>query len=600
MLKNIVNNSNWHKVILFIIAFSFYGNSLSNDYVLDDVLVITGNKYVKKGISGIYDILSHDSYFGASGKVAKASGGRYRPLAVVSYALEKEFFGMKPFVFHFFNVLFYALICLLIYQFLIRHVFKDNNGAAFICAFLFAIHPAHTEVVANIKSRDEIYSLLFLLLTLHFFLKYLQSNKVIHNSIALTSFFLALLSKEHGVVFLFAIPLTVFVFTQKKIKEIIRLSYPFWIVLAGYIFLRFSVNKLSVVEETDVMNSPYLLASVQEKFATIAWVLMQYIKLFFYPYPLSYDYSYYQIPYVSFSNIQTIISIFLYAGIIIAAVVLTIKKNMAGYFLFLYLFTIFIVSNIVVNVATPMADRFLFGPGLFLIVACVLLVLQLIKNSKVIYSRILVVLCFLIAIPAFSFVRERNLDWNNNNTLYFKDVKTAKNSVRALAFCGMNIVNENDTLADTLAREGKLLEAITYFENAYKIYPGFETMFQNWGGAYYRLNKIDSAVWAWKIYKQFRPDSRFNEINDDAIAKYYYNVFHQQYILAWKKNNKEEMLTTYRQAVKAYDKMPDAWLLLGQLYLLNEKKDSAIYAWNRCLTLDPKNEKALLFLSEVK
>ncbi len=40
-----------------------------------------------------------------------------------------------------------------------------------IATLLFVVHPVHTEVVANIKSRDEILSLLFTLFSLSFLLK---------------------------------------------------------------------------------------------------------------------------------------------------------------------------------------------------------------------------------------------------------------------------------------------------------------------------------------------------------------------------------------------------------------------------------------------
>ena len=57
-------------IILIIIAFTFaiYGNSIKNDYALDDALVITQNNYVKKGFSGINDILKNDLFTGFFGK----------------------------------------------------------------------------------------------------------------------------------------------------------------------------------------------------------------------------------------------------------------------------------------------------------------------------------------------------------------------------------------------------------------------------------------------------------------------------------------------------------------------------------------------------
>jgi len=48
----------------------------------------------------------------------------------------------------------------------------------FIATMLFAGHPIHTEVVANIKGRDEIMSLLFSLLALFAAVKYVKTQKI--------------------------------------------------------------------------------------------------------------------------------------------------------------------------------------------------------------------------------------------------------------------------------------------------------------------------------------------------------------------------------------------------------------------------------------
>ncbi|MFQ5335147.1 MAG: hypothetical protein ACE5DN_03635, partial [Flavobacteriales bacterium] len=39
-----------HCIILFILGFAIYANSLSNGYVLDDTLFITGNSYTQQGV----------------------------------------------------------------------------------------------------------------------------------------------------------------------------------------------------------------------------------------------------------------------------------------------------------------------------------------------------------------------------------------------------------------------------------------------------------------------------------------------------------------------------------------------------------------------
>ena len=114
-----------HKYIfLALIAFVFYANSIPNKYALDDVMTIEQNTYVKRGFRGIPKILTQDSYTGyykylSVDKTSKGlSGGRFRPLSEIIFALEQQLFGnatILPFMFHLFNVIAYMLCVLSIY-----------------------------------------------------------------------------------------------------------------------------------------------------------------------------------------------------------------------------------------------------------------------------------------------------------------------------------------------------------------------------------------------------------------------------------------------------------------------------------------------------
>src|SRR6202042_67790 len=91
-------------------------------------------------------------------------------------------------------------------------VFKDNPVIAFIAALLFVIHPIHTEVVANVKSRDEIMSLLFLCITFIFAFKYQEQKNKWFIIAGLVSYFLAFLSKEYAIGMVVLLPLAFYLF----------------------------------------------------------------------------------------------------------------------------------------------------------------------------------------------------------------------------------------------------------------------------------------------------------------------------------------------------------------------------------------------------
>ncbi len=55
-LGNTKINQRW-LIILFLVAFAIYGNSILNKYALDDMVVIVDNDFIHQGIGGIKDIL---------------------------------------------------------------------------------------------------------------------------------------------------------------------------------------------------------------------------------------------------------------------------------------------------------------------------------------------------------------------------------------------------------------------------------------------------------------------------------------------------------------------------------------------------------------
>src|SRR5687768_11171400 len=49
----------WVSMIIAVVSFLLYSNSLTNGFVLDDSLVITKNSFTTQGVSGIKDIFTH-------------------------------------------------------------------------------------------------------------------------------------------------------------------------------------------------------------------------------------------------------------------------------------------------------------------------------------------------------------------------------------------------------------------------------------------------------------------------------------------------------------------------------------------------------------
>lgn len=244
-------------IVIILLGLIFNLTSLHNEYALDDGIIIHQNDHVIKGIKGIKGIMTKDAYesfYRRMNATDQLAGGRYRPLSVVSFAIEQEFIGAYPKdglypaqcwdtngnkindpeedinddgVFnevdcqvkgaslrHFVNIITFIIGVMLLYLFFRNYIFKDKHDLAFLAALLFLMHPIHSEAIANVKSRDEIFSLIFISLTFFYSFKFMEDRKMKTLFWASFNFLLALLSKEYAVVLVVLIPIAFYVFDQ--------------------------------------------------------------------------------------------------------------------------------------------------------------------------------------------------------------------------------------------------------------------------------------------------------------------------------------------------------------------------------------------------
>src|ERR1035437_3769475 len=238
-------------VLITVFVFLIYGNSIKNEYALDDNYVTVtnlkepGNSRVAKGIKGIPEIFS--SHYVES----SSQSFEYRPLVLATFAIEYQFFGSNPHVSHFISVLIYALTCLLLFSILCKLLKNYNIVFPLLIIFLFITHPIHTEVVDNIKCRDELLSFLFGICSLHFFLKSTEAkNKWLPVVLAIVFLLMALLCKRTAVLFIALIPLAIYFFTSIKLKQIVIISvFPLLAFLVYRVLTRALIHSLPVIRD---------------------------------------------------------------------------------------------------------------------------------------------------------------------------------------------------------------------------------------------------------------------------------------------------------------------------------------------------------------
>ena len=155
-----------------LLCFLLYGKGIGNEYSMDDEFVTKNNIQVQKGFKGIPEIFN-STYVVDNQK----SSYEYRPIVKAVYAVEYQFFGFRPHISHFINILFYAISIALLYAILLKLLINYNRILPFLITLLFLIHPLHSEVVLSLKNRDVILSLIGCLLALKFYLRFVEKNK---------------------------------------------------------------------------------------------------------------------------------------------------------------------------------------------------------------------------------------------------------------------------------------------------------------------------------------------------------------------------------------------------------------------------------------
>jgi tetratricopeptide (TPR) repeat protein len=567
--------------LIIIVCAIFYVNTLSNQFAVDDAMVLTQNNSVKQGINGFGDIITKDGFYGYIGQVNDLSGGRWRPLSLLVFATEYQIFEDNATVYHLTNLLLYIFCCLVFFRLLTTYILKGNTVAAFIATLIFAIHPIHTEAVANIKSLDELLSLLFLLSTLYFSLQYIDDDTQKKNLVkALVCYALALLSKENGITFLFIIPLTIYFFTDKKGKQLFLYYIPFLIVGIVYLIIRFSFFGTSG-HSTEILNSPFMLADFQQRLATKTFILGKYLLLLFLPYPLSYDYSYGQIPYVNFSSVYVVITIIIYISLFVYALLTIKKKNVVAYGILFYLISISIVSNYLIDIGATMGERFLFQPsiGFAICIGALLSMIVMIKK----YSFWLFGFIGLLTIVSGYIVITRNANWENDTTLYIHDVQSAPNSLRTNLNAGTKYIDKAATEeTDTVQQRADLKAALPYLEKAIVLYPPLIDPYLNMGVAYQRLGMLDTAENYWAKARLLQPDHYKVKQIDSFLSLTYLN----KGMDAAKAHNDYNKGIFYLQKSLKYLNTADGWCNLGAIYFVIGNYNEAKIDFGKALNID--------------
>lgn len=185
-------------VLLFGLVMGVYGNSLRNGYHYDDFQTISENVWIRSFSNSLM-------YFTSGTPEGRDSGAvGYRPVLLLSYALNYAASGSDPWGYHLFQVIVHAGSALLVYW-LVWQLHK-NQKIAVLAAILFGLHPANTEAVNYLTARSSLLSSFFSLLAFCSYVNYRceegsdASRRMLAYIGTVVGFTLAILTDESSII----------------------------------------------------------------------------------------------------------------------------------------------------------------------------------------------------------------------------------------------------------------------------------------------------------------------------------------------------------------------------------------------------------------
>jgi tetratricopeptide (TPR) repeat protein len=563
-------------ILLPLLALLIYSNTFKNNYTLDDDIFIVHNAAVQKGLKGASEIFSHGSTY-----TFNRQGGSqpYRPITMLSFMLEKEMGIIKAPARHVINVLLYMLTSIFLYRLLLLMLGRNKYALAFFSCLLFIVHPLHTEVVASIKSRDEILCFLFAVLSLTHLLLHNESKKIKNVLLGVLFFLLCLLSKENGVTIIAIIPLTVFFFTTSSAKKILIEWLPYLGVIAAYFLLR----NITLVGESDgsekmiINNALNAAHNLSERYGTTFLMLGKYLLLLVFPYPLSYDYSFNQIPIAGFASPLVLFSLILHIALFAFAVKRFKQKDILSYCILFYFITLSVTSNLFFISGSTLAERFLYMPSFGFCIASSILIFRFTKiDSDALISKMKPV-SFYIFIPAaiiFSALTiNRNGDWKDNFSLYLSGVNAAPNSARAHSSLAYEYKLKALKEPNPVKREDFFLKGISEFKKSTEILPDFEHPLYNLGVLYYEKGDTANSLAQYLQTLKYFP-RHVNACNNIGVI--YFN-----------RHQPDSALFYFEKALAADSNNIGALGNIGAIYQNKGEFQKAIDYYERTIAIDP-------------
>jgi hypothetical protein len=484
-----------------ILALAACITSIGHDFTYDDRYVIMMNERV-------HSLRHFWRYFAQSYWPPKYGGDGYRPLLILTFAVEWVLGNGAAWVFHLTNILLTIATALAVYWMALALL---PAAGAWLAAALFAVHPVHVEVTGNMVGQAELLVGLSIVLATGLYLRRRRDGEIRTRDVGLISllFAIGLFSKEHAAVFpglLLAAEWTV-VRDERPWRVRFVALRPLALALVAVALLYYLGR--SQVQADLVGFAPYaafrfLNMGEAARVGTMLHEFPRIAQLMLFPTRLSADYSPADVIIADGIGFSELPGILLSVCTLMLAVMLRRRAPVASFGLLWFVVAYSPVSNVLVPTGIITAERTLFMPSVGVVLVGAVAALWLFETTERRGRIALVATCGLLLALGVgkSVVRQRV--WANNDILFDATVRDAPMSYRAHLLRGRN-----------LALKKRLREAEAEMRYAIRLFPYDAGATVDVAEAYRRAGYCQAALplyeWSFAIDSTL-PDGRMGYV----------------------------------------------------------------------------------------
>jgi tetratricopeptide (TPR) repeat protein len=520
-------------LLLVAATLAVYWQVRNYDFInVDDPAYVTENRHVQAG-------LSSDSVVWA---FTTSHAGFRIPLTWLSLMLDFELYGLNAGGYHVTNVLLHIANALLLF-FILKRMTGALWRSGFVAA-LFALHPLHVESVAWVTERKDVLSTLFWMLTMWWYLRYVERPGVKRYLLIILTFTLGLMAKPMLVTLPFVLllldywPLRRYGAGQSVDAPEPLIQPPSKSRQAGSPALSLVWEKTALFALAAASSVVVFLAHesvgaigrleilpIKMRIANALVSYMQYMGKMIWPHPLAVFYPHpgKSLPMWKASG----------AGVFLLCISLLVVRGARRYpYLVLgwlwYLGTLVPVIGLAQAGSQAMADRFTYVPLIGLYVIFAWGVPELMKKWH--HRRVaLSISAAVVLLGLMTCARLQLRHWKNSVSLlsYTHAVTADSYLVHNNLGSALNELGKYDeaivhymealrikpnfaepyyNLGIALARQGKLNEAISHYTEALRIEPGYAEAHNNLGDVLRQQERYDEAISHFSRALQLKPD----------------------------------------------------------------------------------------------